>query len=80
MAAKTQIGDTFKLSFSGAGLAEGAKYEVYHVTGTEKSVPNLDPIVYLKLTGKSFYQLGVPFTVNVPESKLGLFFTETFGR
>lgn len=73
---KVEIGDKFTLSFSGAGNQEGANYEVYHVTGRAKNVPSNpdDNLVFLKLTSRTFFQLGAPFSVCVPEKNIEEFF------
>lgn len=73
---KVQVGDPFVVSFSGAGNQQGANYEVYHVTGRGKNVPANpdDNLVFLKLTSRSFFQLGAPFTITVPEKDIYQFF------
>lgn len=73
-----KVGDVFKVSFPGAGTGTGAKYEVYHVSGTAKNVPSTEQIVYLKLISRQFYQLGLPFVASVPSDKLGEFFEPSF--
>lgn len=79
---KVQVGDKFKVSFSGAGNQEGATYEVYHVTSQAKNIPTSadDVLVFLKLTSRSFFQLGAPFTVCVPQKDIDSMFTYVIGR
>jgi hypothetical protein len=73
---KVQVGDKFEVSFPGAGNQAGAVYEVYHVTNQNKNIPSSadDVLVFLKITQRSFFNLGAPFTVCVPQKEIDQFF------
>ena len=73
---KIKVGDKFEINFSGAGVQQGVKYEVYHITDWQGSVPvnDDDIIVYLKLVSRDGLTRGAKINDAVPAKFIEQFY------
>ena len=71
---EVKVGQQFKLQFPGSGNQTGALYEVYHISNNSNAMPSTEKVVFLKLVSRSFFQLGAPFSVNIPLNSMSYFF------